>query len=266
MSTQLKLLPPTLVSGFCFVNWQQILNDFFSGAYALFPDDLTTWNYGPTSPSADKRNRPWYRTNVDGTPDRVYGWSAVHGKWVSPHPVPPNPLPTSPGKLELWNDTLANLLIYDSGVNEAISETTGPFWQEEPDMQGRTAVGPGTLNPSGTVVAQGDTGGVDEVTLSSGQGATLDHSHGFGNVTDPANDDVFLMLSGNVTIPSTQMMFVPGSGTTRVVSNFTQANLITGKPLVNGAAVEELDPVNLMNPYRGVYYIKRTARKYYTAT
>ena len=179
-----------------------------------------------------------YGNSTPSADQRGYPWARLNvdgsfdrvyvyfnGSWVSPHSIPAS----SPVRY-FYLDTLASITNYDGGSVGAITATTGPMWEVDTAMQGRMPIG-----VSGDFL-EGTTGGAKEITLTEAQLAA--HTHG-------------------LTFPTT------GTGGLRTLIN--QASNPTPTETIISDSTGDGDPINVMNPYKTGYFIKRTARIYYTA-
>lgn len=264
MSTPVTLLPPTFPLNICFASEQERANAIIGGTVASISAVFSSYVIGAGVPAVTDHDKLWFRT-IDG---RTYFWDGT--SWISPYwNDPMQSLGASqflPGKDSAW------LLTVDHDGSVAIPgslDRSGPFWEEDALMRGRFPLGYGTLQPSGTAIGANDTGGTDQTTLTGEQGGiAADHVHPVGWDTNTLNDDIALIKASNLTIPSTQMLYIAGASpaTSQTLINSAVANLISGKPYVNGQAVADLTPVDLMNPYQAGVWAKRTARKYYSVT
>lgn len=238
MSAPVDFVPGSFPPNYCPATYQQLYNDMIALLTGSIPGNFTFVNYGPTTPDADDQDKPWIRTGAMGEPDRTYNYFS--GSWAAL-----NPTPASGSERRLWTGPLTGvggLDTYDGGSVGAVTATSGPMWEEDTNFAGKVPVGVGTLSPSGTVLAVGDTGGVDQVTQTIAQLAA--HSHGPDTVTDPTATSIVQNTSG-----------ATGQGTS-AGGTFNINAPTTG---ITGAS----DPMNTMPPYRTVYFIKRTARIYY---
>jgi hypothetical protein len=229
MSLDLTVRTNPIPEGFCFTgfgpggNWL----DLIALLYVRFPSDLTLFNFGSTTPSADKRDRPWIRTNSDGTPDQLYVYAM--GSWLAKHQMPT-------GIVCMYDGTEASIDTFDGGEAGAVTSISGPFWEKVSDMDGRFPVGPGELTPSTTVLAVGDTGGEDEHVLTSAE--MPEHVHVVpGSVTPQGNGD-FDVTGGTGGSPAVY----PGTS--------------------NSEPTGDDDPHNNLPPYRAIWFIRRSSRIY----
>lgn len=232
-NTIVTLIPGTLPQGYCFRGYQQLLIDFVAAITAFLAGQYRTYNYGNSEPVANDRDKPWRRLNVDGSPDRWYDY--FNGQWVSPYEVPP-----SSDERRLWVGIAVDLETYDGGSAGAVTATTGPFWEVDTDFAGKVIVGPGTLQPSATVIAVGDTGGVDQVTLVINE--IPSHGH---------------------TIPNAVVGQIGGGGSAMIGFSGTGPDIIPVGNVATTATGGGQAHTN-MPPYRAAYVIKRTARVYRT--
>lgn len=191
----------------------------------------STFNFGPTTPAPDDQDKPWFRTNTDGTPDRLYVYSS--GAWISKHPIPA-------GAVWLYEGLEASIETFDGGEAGVVTATTGPMWEKVDEMDGRFPIGPGTVGS--TVIGVGDTGGTHEHTLTTENIPAHTHSitgrgyTGTGNLT-PLQILIDDDYSTTETQKSTGSYGGQADGTTKVVSH--------------------------LNPYRGMFFIRKTARTNY---
>jgi hypothetical protein len=87
------------------------------------------------------------------------------GAWLSAHPM-------VPGATIWWFSALPTFSSFDGGDSGSLGAQSGPMWQAALDSNGAAISGqficvPGTLEPSGTVIALGATGGEDQHTLAT---------------------------------------------------------------------------------------------------
>lgn len=116
---------------------------------------LNVFNDGNSVPAPADQSKPWYRSNVDGTPDRWYRYSG--GSWISRHPQ-------IPGLIAPWEGDISTVDTLDGGEVAAVTATTGPMWQRVTELNAKFPIGIGTL-PGGTVLAVGSTGGEENHIL-----------------------------------------------------------------------------------------------------
>lgn len=232
MSANVQLIPGTLPPGFCPTSEQERYNLYFLLATGLLPGNYSTFNFGDSTPGVDDQDKPWIRT-IGGKLDGLY--SFFNGGWYRPHEIPAG----STGFVCLWEGAAADIATYDGGDNVAVTDYSGPFWEIITTWAAKMPIGVGTL-PGGTVVNVGDTGGSDEQTLALTN--MPPHRH-----TVPANTLIIVGSGGGGTAGST---FKNNDGTENLMN------------LTGGNSDGTTEPFDIMPPYRGVYFIRRTARIY----
>ncbi len=233
----------TLPDGFCFTNWQTLFNTFSSLLNGYLPGQYNVFNYGNTEPAAEDRGKPWFRLNPDGSPDKWYVYFG--GSWVSP-----NPVAAGGYEIRIWKGLLADLVTYDGGSAGTVTDTTGPMWEEDTDMRARLPLGVGTLPGALTVVAIGDTGGADQHTNSLAE--MFPHNH------QPPTDQAVTRVDKSAGAAGIGLTANSSSGAGNISSDWTR--VMGGDSATPPAAT----PYSIMNPYKAVYYIKRTNRLFYT--
>lgn len=236
MSVLLSLQPGSLPEGYTPETFQEFYNRMFKEGRAIWPDAMTIVNRGSSAPSAANQIYPWIR--VDPGTSIIEGvYTYYNGLWCRPHPTP-----ASGDERRLWVGSVGALTTYDGGDGGAtVTAYTGPMWEVDTDFAAVFPLGVGTL-PSGTAVAVGGTGGEETHVLTIAELATHNHPLNPDNRQDDQHD-----LS-----PGTAVGDFGGSGM------YVKEYNVTGD---TGSG----DAHNNMPPYRGVYFIKRTARIYITA-
>lgn len=250
-----KLIPGTLPPNYCITDLQAFYQLIFSLGYGTLDTTASIAKViiGATEPTADQQDYVWIRLNpVSGVFDKIYNY--VNGGWKSPHPVPPAPVSH---ERRFWAGSLESLHVYDGGSVAQVGDAIGPFWQEDTEMRGLFPLGAGTL-ASGTIIGPGSTGGADTLTLSK---ANLPAEPLVVNL-----DIIGLASSGTAGQPVIGTAYgataIAGEG--RAVDATT--NEFTGRYKPKGVteAMGSGTALNLLPPYYGGYWIKRTKRRYYT--
>lgn len=228
--TLITLTPPSLPVGYCPLNYQTLANDIISGTQATFNSSIgnSFFNYGASTPALNNQVYPWLDENGEW-------WVRVSGYWARKNPIPAN----GPER-RIFVGTAADVLSYDGGDGTATSTnvTSGPMWEVDTAFDARFPVGVGAFAASGTVNVQGTTtttavAGEDQHTLTVPEIPAHTHNF-FPLVTADANN-----------------------GGANGVQYGTTANVATSS---TGGGVAH----NNLPPFYGVYFIKRTARVYYT--
>ncbi len=217
---------------FCFQSWSQSWPVLVSLLNANLLGDVNTFNFGSTTPTPENQDKPWFRLNSDGSPDRWYKFH--NGLWVSRHSVPPNA-----GAVILFQGAESAIDTFDGGESAAVTDTAGPMWEKVPELNARSPLGPGTL-PSGVAVNQGDAGGEEKHTLLEAELAA--HSHAFGSGDFPKSFNVSL------------------TGREGSINQTGSLDYKTLLPLQNAGSSQ---PFNVLHPYYGIFFLRRTARIFY---
>jgi len=233
-NAQIVFQSSSLPEGQCFSNDQLRFNAFAAALRGYLPGAYNSFVIGNTAPAVEDQERPWIRLTADGFLDRMYYFS--DGLWLAPHPIPASSLVRV-----LWAGTTSELQTYDGGEAGAISATTGPFWEVSTAFSGRVPLGVGTLPISGTPIAVNTTGGLEKVVLAESELPSHTHPGGIGLLGDNNNDDSSPPAASNGTAVAGNYQY-PTSGATG-----------------GGLAHEN------MPPYVGIYFIRRSARRYYRA-
>lgn len=184
-----------------------------------------------TTPAVEDRGRIWIRTSSGLPLGAPYVWASSLSKWISLHPTP-----FSSSERRLWVGNTTDLQTYDGGEVGTATDAAGPMWEVDAGLAARFPIGVGTL-PSAVVIAVTGTGGSEKVTLTND--TIPSHTHG----TTPS------ALEGTGSGDVANGIYVGGTGPN--VGTFTVS------PTGGGQAHDN------MPPYFGVYFIKRTARKFY---
>lgn len=183
-------------------------------------------NTGSSTPAAEDRDKPWFRTNSDGTDDGW--WTFYNGFWIQKHPSPV-------GLVAMYEGAAADIETFDGGEAGVITNITGAFWEPVTEMAARSPMHPGTLE-SGTVVNIGDNIGQEKIVMAIGN--LIEHTH-----------DITTFTSGATGGDGGKILNEPDPGTEGVV-----ATEPTGE-----AEPEGMDNIQ---PTRAIWFIRRTGRLY----
>lgn len=206
-------------------------------------------NFGSVTPSADNRDKPWWRTDSSGNPLGMYSWNGT--AWVTTNfslPFGPSATrPLNPANYSIYFDTTINVpLIYERGAWRTLSGSPGdikfvkaatiaaaiaqnPGWIQDTDSIARVIGGAGTAAGVGDH-AYAATVGTENVTLGLNQ--IPEHNHTF-TVNNGHAD-------GNTTNSPDQGVDFHGSAGTAGTTDRTTTNAGSG------------EPVNLLQPT--IYY------------
>lgn len=230
MPIELPVIPPTLGQDCYPASAQAFVNEAVGGARVQLDNSGFSVILNQSStPAATQRSYLWFNTNFD----RVYKWEASVGAWVARHPYT-----FGTDVRVFWTGSLANIDTFDGGEAGTVGDAAGPMWERDTAMNGRVAIGVGTL-PSGASLAEGATGGEDLHTLTIAELAT--HTHTNEDITNEVNT------------------FAAGTGTGGGL-----AEVGDGESFQTGSTGSST-PFNVLNPYRAGYWLKRTSRIYYRA-
>lgn len=264
MSTPITLLPGTLPAGYCYPDDPQQLNlDIVTRILAFLDQNFPGIYVGPTSapPPADQRDRVWINS------DNQLAYQYLGGKWRRTYQFAAANSGLSPF-LVLWTGLAADIDSFDGGSPGAVSDTTGPLWQIVAEFAGSVPIGVGLIpgsSPAATITAPGDTkdslGATGEYAhvLTELEGAVGGHQHYYG-VSDPTASAAAFRKSALNTVPAYTGRFIGGNPPNDF--NETTADMQTLASGTDGKGVVPSAAHLNMQPYRGVYFIARTARKY----
>lgn len=220
-----QVLARTLPAGFCPSTYQELLNGFSANQYIQIDTSTITLVASATKPIIT--TVAWLQLDQFGRPVRIY-WFA-QGVWMSLHPQPP-------GFVMPWFDPVPTFSSFDGGDGAAQSTLSGPMWERISTLDGKFPLTAGTL-PSGTIVAQGGTGGEENHELQLDEMPR--HTH---DVTAPGRQD-----------PNTNTSWEKGSGPDET---------IVSQP-AGGDGSGDTVPHNNMPPYVGMCWLRRTSRMFY---
>lgn len=232
--TLITLTPPSLPIGYCPTNYQQLANDVISGTQANFNSSIgnSFFNYGPTTPALNNQVYPWLDENGNW-------WIFQSGYWLRQHPIA-----AGSAERRIYVGTTTDLQTYDGGNTNAPSNWSGPMWEVDTLFEARFPVGAGTFAASGVVSVNGTTtstavAGEDKHTLVTSE--MPKHSH---TMTWDSQDTA-------------------GGNQLKTLYLGPDANAFNDIVKSSGDAGGDAAHNNLP-PFYGVYFIKRTARVYYT--
>jgi hypothetical protein len=221
--------------GYCFTGPEAYKNDIFALLSASISNILGI-NFGNAVPAPADRDKPWMRTNPDGTPDKFYVYAL--GAWLAKHPVPASATYYIPYITALESDVWS----FDGGDGSdpgttPPTATTGAMWVVDHIWDFRSPMGAGTSSSGQVLTATGGTDllGEDKHTLVAAEIPT--HTHALR-----ARSDIQGAGPGNIVCAST----------------FSNTADMATDPYGGGLAHQNVHPV------RGCWFIRRSARIYYT--
>lgn len=193
--------------------------------------NIRNYNFGPTTPPAEKQGDPWLKTDSLFKPERWYVFSG--GVWIARHGL-------APGIIALYMGTEVSVPTFDGGSGGTIvdvTESSGPMWLKADEFNARVPVGTGAgTAPTSLVLSPGDNGGFETHTLTIAE--LPPHTHDVKIPQDTAVDtNQTLAIQGDNSLKTTVVSEATGGGTAH----------------------------NNLQPYTGGVFIKRTARLFYRA-
>ena len=232
--TLITLTPPNLPVGYCPNNYQQLANDVISGTQANFNSSIgnSFFNYGPTTPALNNQVYPWLDENGNW-------WIFQSGYWLRQHPIA-----AGSAERRIYVGTTTDLQTYDGGNTNSPSNWSGPMWEVDTLFEARFPVGAGTFAASGVVSVNGTTtstavAGEDKHTLVTAEMPKHSHTMTWDSQDTAGGNQLKTLYYGpDANVPND------------IVKNSGDAG---------GDAAH-----NNLPPFYGVYFIKRTARVYYT--
>lgn len=251
-------LPP----GYCYTSPERFAADIAAAMSGFAPGEYTLPNFGPDEPDPEDRNKPWYRLNGDGTPDRWYKYA--NGVWSSPRPK----IEMEPDYRMIWVGLESDLwsLHGGGGVDPSVvapTATTGSFWERDTAFDFRFPLGIGTspsvTQPSGevtgsTTVGVGQTGGAEDTEIVLDAENVAPHSH-----------DVTVESTTGDSADSEQGKFSVGDGTFKWRSDLSNDKVGHTRE-AGGNTDGDPEPIEKTNmpPYYGLIFAKSTIRQFYT--
>lgn len=237
----------TLPSGFCPDTWQKMLNEFSANQFVSLPIANSQLIVSATKPAVDFEGlAAWLKLDASGYGREVY-WFA-NGAWFSKHPL-------APGSIMIWLGDPTTIATFDGGETGTPNLTSGPMWAIVSQLSGRFPLGAGTLLPSNTVKAVGDSGGEDVHSQTLAE--LVPHTHVIKTV-EPILSKWAGNQSGAGKIVTGDVGIAEGEASILANNPFFEALNAggTGTPPV-------VTPAPNMPPYYTVSFIVRSAREYY---
>jgi hypothetical protein len=139
MAQDLQVIAPSLPPGSCYDNNLLVL---LGKIRVILPNEISFFIISPNEPTVEQRDQLWVKTNsLTGAIVGLFTWSANYGLWIKPHfngtTVPIN-------ERRIYVGSLSSLETYDGGSPGTVTDTTGPFWQQDTNWTDKFIVGAGT--------------------------------------------------------------------------------------------------------------------------
>ncbi len=261
MSTPVTLVPGTLTYD-CYPPPQQLNIDIITLAHAFLDQNFPGVYVGDTEPPADQRDRIWFNTS----PNSGKWYWYINGMWQRPYDIV-----AGSGENKIIEIPVDDYNAEQGGdaVSMGVGNSAGPLWIEVTALQGRVPIGIGlipTSDPAATVTAIGDTkdtlGNQGEYAHKLTGQEMAGHWHGVGTDGAPGGGDPPIMIKRGWGVgPYTQRLEdTPGSASWVDGTAFSAGTMGTTNPIDDPTAT--VTPANVMQPYLGRIFVKRTARIY----
>jgi hypothetical protein len=138
LRTEVAPFPP----GYCPSSQQQFANDIATALEVFFPGEFALTIKSPNQPTVEQRGYTWNKTDAStGQSIGYFEWNIVVGQWTRNH-WPLGVIPTL--ERRIFVGTLLQLETYDGGESGTVSQSTGPFWQQDTAFTDRWIMGVGT--------------------------------------------------------------------------------------------------------------------------
>jgi hypothetical protein len=279
-----------LPAGYCATSAQGYLADIAALMSITIPGG-SMFYIGSSAPPPDLGYAIWVRTNPDGSMEGIYIFS---GAWRRPHPVPP-----SSQSVWIWKGIEGDVWKFDGGDGTdprpflpdgvtpnptyiAPTDTTGAMWMVDHDFDFRMPVGPGTntvqypvtaidgtvTTPAATIINPGDVGGEEQHYIQADETGGADHVHVLASESAPGIASCYFRYDLGLTVdPFDGTLFDQVKGTNNPYNNSGNTNsyIVSNPATKTPGSAQALSAHQNMPPYRGAFFIKRTARKDYTA-
>jgi hypothetical protein len=245
-----------LPQGFCPRNYQELF-DAFVANLMLETAASTNIIFAATKPADTTLG--WGQLDNLGRLQRIYYFA--QGAWLAKHT-------SEPGTTIIWTSSLPDFTAFDGGDANPLSAISGPMWEEVVALRAKLPIGVGTL-PSGKVLAIGDTGGAEPITVDQ-QRALLDHTHCFGlhgSLSDGRSAANFRIADVRTKLLDTDNSRLLRTDEHTSSTEALSASIASAQAYLGTAGAEWITqaggPTFDLPPYLAVYFLRRTGRTHY---
>jgi hypothetical protein len=243
MSASVSFSFGSLAGGYCFSSPSQFASDLF----ALISGTVSVNGIviGSSTPAVGDRDKAWFKLDSTG---RLIGVATYLGAWLMPYPVPAS---GKERRMYAGADGAGDLWLYDGGDGTdpaGATDTSGSFWAIDHDFDFRIPMGPGTNGTSydgnpATALTQGNNLGEERHTLIQGELPNIS----LGVLATAGTNAVWCASTATGAVVNGEGLGAAG------VTN--QPKALT-EPMGSSLSHQNMPPV------RGIYMIKRSARKF----
>lgn len=155
-----------LPADYCFTTFNRLFLDAFAQWSGYLPGTYSTFIASQSEPGVEDRDKVWIQLDASDIPtSRNFRYES--GGWFARHPRRQDG-ETWQDERMWWVGSEADAITLDGGNADPVSTTSGPMWERDTDFDARFPIQAGTL-ASSLMLAPGDTGGVENVTLTLAQ-------------------------------------------------------------------------------------------------
>jgi len=140
MSTNLQVIAAELPPGSCL---DPSIKTYVGKTQVIWPTEFSLFVQGPNEPTVDQRDLIWVKTDaLTNEAIGVFTWAGLYGAWIKRH-WPGGTVPTN--ERRIWVGSLSALESFDGGEPGTVTETRGPFWEQDTDFTDKMLIGAGAL-------------------------------------------------------------------------------------------------------------------------
>jgi hypothetical protein len=252
--------------GFCIQTAQQFADALVALLQGTIGGSFSGIIISANPPAVTDQDKAWVKTDATGRPVGIYIYK---GTWLWPHPVS-----ASSSFRNIWVGSEAALWATDGGdgtdpSTNAPTAITGAMWQVDTALAFKVPMGAGTNSitydgNAATTLAVTGAAGEERHTLAGNESLDSNHVHQLGRLDNAGQIDLYLRSATAVPAQAGNAYRVKGNGaeTTQDLSALNKQDVVTGG--LNSAAT--IVSHQNLPPVYGVYFVKRTARQYLTAS